>query len=92
MSDPILTWYEELTKVQGISESTLLLTAAQRLSVAYQNAADVDGCLVEAGAEVDPKVKEALQLIVNNLLAVIKSEGECTRQLLLTEMRGGSPI
>jgi hypothetical protein len=92
VSDPIVTWYEELSKIQGISESNLLLTAAQRLSLVYQHAADIESCFAEAGAQVDAPLKAALQHIVDNLLQVIKAEGECTRQLLITEMRGGSPL
>ena len=92
MSEPIVTWYDELTQLEGIKDSTLLVTAAQRLSLAYEQAADVETALSAAGAELDAKTVQGLKNVVNSLLAYIKAEGECTRQLLLAEMRGGAEI
>lgn len=87
MTDPIVDWYDQLHKREGFQESTLLVTVAQRLSLAHEQAMDVDAVIAEAGV-VDESTKKALKLLAKSLVNYVQSEAECSRQILLAEIRG----
>jgi len=87
MPDPIVDWYDQLHKREGFQESTLLVTVAQRLSLAHEQALDVEAISEGAGG-VDEATKKALGLLAKRMVNYIRSEAECSRQILLAEIRG----
>ncbi|MBM3465882.1 MAG: hypothetical protein FJX76_27650 [Armatimonadetes bacterium] len=81
MPDPIVDWYDQLKK-EGFPESTLLVTIAQRLSLAYDHATDVKAVLKEAGLAEGEPAALALERTASLIVNYIRAEAECTRQLI----------